>query len=387
MSAPLRLFATLTFALFAMGQIAAPPAEAQPAPGRCWDVAMPGGATARYCMPDRWNGHLVVYAHGTVAVSEPLDFYQLTAPGDVYLPDLMMAMGYAFATTTFRTNGLNTLEAVEDLRLLAAGFPSLFRVAPRRTVLTAVSLGASPAALAIERYPHLFHSGLFIAGPIGSLRVELDYLFHFRVLYDYFFPGVLPGSITHVPPDVARDWESVYRPAVERSATNDPARAFELLRVAQVPHVPGDVPAAAATFSRLLWYHVFGWDDARARLGGVAFDNTDARYRGSSDDTALNQGVARVSGSSAAQMRLLRYENTARPPRPIVILHTTGDDLVPFAQARLYQWRATRNGQGAQVSVLPVERPGHVNLTAAEILRAFLQAADAAGAGLALPRR
>lgn len=347
---------------------------------------MPGGATARYCMPNRWNGHLVVYARGTVAASEPLGFYQLTAPGDIYLPDLVMALGYAFATTTFRANGLNTMEAVEDLRILAEGFPLVFGRAPRRTLLVAVSLGASPAAIALERFPGLFHGGYFLSGPIGSMRMQLDYLFHFRALYDYYFPGVLPGSITNVPPSVQAEWSAIHEPAVWQSVVDDPPRAFEMLRVLKIPHDPGDAIAASDIFERLLWYHVFGWDDAVARLGGVPFDNTRAVYTGSSDDVALNAGVPRVAASPAAQRTLLAYENGARPLRPVLILHNTGDETVPFAQAVLYQWRAQRNGSGRYVVVEPIARSGHVNLTPAELLRGFLRAAEMAGAGLAPAR-
>lgn len=375
------------FALLLCGLALAPGgADANPGPGACWDIPMPGGATARYCMPNRWNGHLVVYARGTVAASEPLGFYQLTAPGDIYLPDLMMALGYAFATTTFRTNGLNTLEAVEDLRILAERFPAVFGRAPRRTLLVAVSLGASPAAIALERFPHLFHGGYFLSGPVGSMRVQLDYLFHVRAVYDYYFPGVLPGSITNVPPGTQADWSSVHEPSLRQAVLDDPARAFEMLRVLKIPHDPGDPVGASDIFERLLWYHVFGWDDAIARLGGVPFDNTRAVYTGSSNDAALNAGVPRVAGSPAAQRALLAYENTARPSRPVLILHNIGDETVPFAQAALYQWRAQRNGRGRFVTVEPVPGLGHVNMSAAEILRGFLRAAELAGAGLAPAR-
>ncbi len=361
-------------------------ARAAHAPGRCWDIPMPGGATARYCMPDRWNGHLVVYARGTVAASEPLDFYQLTLPGDIALPELAMALGYAFATTTFRANGFNTLEAVDDLRILAEGFPLVFGRAPRRTLLVAVSLGASPAAIAIERHPNLFDGGLFISGPIGSLRIQVDYLFHFRALCDYFYPGVIPGSILDVPLGVQDDWYTVHEPAVRQAVLSDPARAFALLRVLKIPHDPADADNAADVFERLLWYHVFGWDDIVSRLGGIPFDNVGARYAGSDDDAALNAGVPRVAADPAARRRLLLYENTARPSRPILILHNVGDETVPFAQAALYRWRAERNGRGRFVEIEAIDRPGHVNMSAAELLRAFLRAADAAGAGLAPPR-
>jgi hypothetical protein len=35
-----------------------------------------------------------------------------------------MGLGYAFATTTYRQNGLAILEGVDDIRELVAAFPS-----------------------------------------------------------------------------------------------------------------------------------------------------------------------------------------------------------------------------------------------------------------------
>lgn len=354
---------------------------------QCYDIQQPGGATARYCIPKLWNGYLVVYAHGTVAASDPLGFYHLELSDDINLPDLVTALGYAFATTTFRTNGLNTLEGVEDLKNLVAGFPSVFGVAPKRVVLAAVSLGCSPAALALERYPNLFNSALLLSGPIGSMGLQLDYLLNFRVLYDYYFPEVLPGSATNVPPELMANWYTAYEASVEQAALNDPERTFELLRVAMVAHAPGDAQAAAKICSELLWYHVFELDDVRTRLGGIPFDNRKVRYRGSSDDTALNQFVTRINGDNAAQLKMFEYENRARPAQPIVIMHNTGDDVVPYWQATLYQWRAQRNGRGKWVTVMPINRTGHVNMTVPELLNGFFTAAEAGGAGLALPRR
>ena len=40
----------------------------------------------------------------------------------------------------------------------------------------------------------LFSSALAACAPIGSFRQQVNYLGDFRVLFDYYFPGVLPGS-------------------------------------------------------------------------------------------------------------------------------------------------------------------------------------------------
>ena len=82
-----------------------------PVPGPCVDDVLPAGALSRICVPAQgWNGSLIVYAHGYVAFNEPLGFYNLELPDGTYLPDLVQSLGFAFATTSYRRNGLAILE-------------------------------------------------------------------------------------------------------------------------------------------------------------------------------------------------------------------------------------------------------------------------------------
>ncbi len=70
---------------------------------------LPSAARSLICVPTPWNGDLVVWAHGYVAFNEPLDFQHLRV-GDLYLPDVAQALGFAFATTSYRTNGLGFIK-------------------------------------------------------------------------------------------------------------------------------------------------------------------------------------------------------------------------------------------------------------------------------------
>src|SRR5215218_3329745 len=58
--------------------------QAQSIPlANCEEGLQVNGATYRICMPQTWNGHLVVYAHGYVAPNPPVGLPedQLTLPG------------------------------------------------------------------------------------------------------------------------------------------------------------------------------------------------------------------------------------------------------------------------------------------------------------------
>ena len=38
-----------------------------------------------------------------------------------------------------------------------------------------------------------------MCGPLGGGRTETDYIGNVRVLFDYYYPWVIPGDVLHVP--------------------------------------------------------------------------------------------------------------------------------------------------------------------------------------------
>ena len=75
---------------------------------------------------------LVVFAHGYVAFNQPLNFYHLTLPDGTSIPGLVESPGFAFATTSYRKNGLAVLEGVEDVKELVQAFQATRSVPLRR---------------------------------------------------------------------------------------------------------------------------------------------------------------------------------------------------------------------------------------------------------------
>lgn len=329
------------------------------------------GAKALFCVPDRgWNGDLIVYAHGYTASVEPLDFQNLTL-GDVYLPELVQALGFAFATTSYRQTGLAIVEGVEDVRDLVRRFPAFALRKPRRVLLVGASEGGIVTTLAIEKYPSVFHGGLALCGPIGDFRRQINYDADFRVLFDHYYPGLIPGSAISVPAEVRDHWYDHYEPLVRAAVLADPALAVEMLTVAKAAYVPGDMATVASTFSGVLWYQVFGTDDAKAKLGGNPFGNLLRRYAGSSDDAALNAGVARFRPELPALARIAPYQTTGRLARPLVVLHTTGDEIIPYMHTALYAAKLVGTGSSSRAHIIPVARYGHCNFQLDEVLQGF----------------
>jgi hypothetical protein len=118
---------------------------------------------------------------------------------------------------------------------------------------------------------------------------------------------------------------------------------------------------------------VFGTQDAAIKLGGNPFGNRFRLYLGSSNDFRLNLLVQRFTASPVALAALQQYETSGDLRIPLVALHTTGDEVVPFAHELIYLTRFDRSDRGLFLP-LPIFRYGHCNFTRDEVLGAFLLA-------------
>ncbi len=363
-----RLVQFVVAGLLAFSLVAPAPAQQAHAALPCTQGVLPGGALYLICVPPgSWNGDLVVYAHGYVAFNQPLGFYNIELPDGSSIPELVLGLGYAFATTSYRQNGLAVLEGVEDIKELVHAFPAIAGRAPSRTYLTGVSEGGLIAALLAERAPGLFSGVLAACGPIGNFRSQINYFGDFRVLFDYFFPSAIPGSPIHIPDEVIGNWEAVYAPTVAAQLAANPAATAQLRRTSKATLDPADpVPGAL----QVLWYNVFATNDARDKLGGNPFDNRTRWYFGSNNDLRLNRRVQRFAADPAALAALLPYETSGALTLPLITLHTTGDETIPFWHELLYLGKVRLSGNGSFLPI-PIFRYGHCNFTANEVLAAF----------------
>jgi pimeloyl-ACP methyl ester carboxylesterase len=349
------------------------PPGPQPAatPGACVDGRLPSQALSRICVPaSGWNGALLVYAHGYVAPTLPVAIDD-PAFGGMPLSGTIQSLGYAFATTSYRRNGLAILEGVDDIRELVAAFPSVAGVAPSRSYLIGFSEGGLISALLAERSPTLFSGVVAACGPIGDFHKQIDYFGDFRVLFDYFYPGSITGSPIEIPLDVINTWTNP-NPAISSALATNPISATQLISVsldsslAQI--VRANASRTVSTTQNLLWYNIFATNDARAQLGGNPYDNAGRVYAGSSDDAKLNAVVERFDADPAALAALAPYQTTGRVINPLIVLHTTGDDVIPFSQATLYM---NKVGSTRNVTLIPVSAYGHCAFSSFDLLGAF----------------
>ncbi len=339
------------------------------------DGVQASGAVYRICMPFLWNGDLLVYAHGYVSPQRPVGIPedQLSLPGGPSLPDVANLLGYAFAVTSYSVNGLAVQSALADLVDLVNIFTQA-KEAPRRVLLVGVSEGGLIATLAVERRPDVFAGGLALCGPYGSFQGQIDHFGDGRVVFDYFFPALLPPSPVAIPPDLAANWEDAYT-TIAQPVLLDPANADKVeqfLAVTKSPFDAADPNTKEATIRQMLWYNVTATNDGKEKLGGQPYDNQRRVFTGSADDVTLNRQVQRFSSDPAAQTTIaVAYETTGKLTRPLLTMHTTGDPIVPYWQMIRYRAKTYVADNIALNETRTVARYGHCSFTSLELLGAF----------------
>jgi pimeloyl-ACP methyl ester carboxylesterase len=290
-------------------------------------------------MPNsNWNGELVVYAHGYVSPDDPLAIPAEAAP----ISNLATFLGYAFATTSYSENGLAVQPGIEDLVDLVGIFTTE-QTEPTKVYLIGASEGGLITALSAEQYPEVYDGAMAMCAPYGDFQAQLNHIGDFRVVFDYFFPGLMPGSPIQIPQTLIDDWDNHYatviEPVISETLIMTPTLISQFMTVTGAPFTPGE-PAAQTqnTIKGMLGYNVFATNNGVAVLGGQPFDNMNRVYTGSEDDTALNIDIARFPADPAATTEVeTHYQTSGDFVIPVVTLHTTQDEIVPYWHVPLYE--------------------------------------------------
>jgi pimeloyl-ACP methyl ester carboxylesterase len=363
----------------------------------CVSGVAPDGALTEVCLPDLWNGEILLWAHGYTNPGPdrppytPLELPAEEASG-FRIKDIVRNLGtaeegfYGYAGTSYRRNGLVAPEAVTDLeqtstwvrgRLTALAAQNGFEELPAITYLVGASEGGLSTVLTMEKTgaTSLFDGGLALCAPAGDFQRQIDWFGDFRVVFDHYFPGVMPGSAVEIPDEetVVTDvnWAST-EAAIGAALLADPGSTQQLLAVTDVPHDVGDPATLEEATTQILRYSFMGTNDATAVLGGNPFGNGETVYDGSDDDVALNEGLARHDAEVAALAAIeSAFQTTGRPQGPLLTMHTTRDPVTPMWHADLYQ--AKNAGAAETVDLIPVDRFGHCGFSLPELLAGFSQ--------------
>jgi hypothetical protein len=198
-----------------------------------------------------------------------------------------------------------------------------------------------------------------------------------RVLFDLFYPGVLPGSAIEVPADVDL-WEEIVTPAVA-AMTADPSGAFLIAQMAQTPVPFASGPELVESIATALSIAAGYPEILELTQGQPYFDNTATVYSGPLPPATLaviNASVQRFAGEFGARKLLeLNYTPTGDLQIPALTLSTFRDPVVPGLHDAFYAQQVEAMGDEDWIVQRSVPGYaggyGHCTFTPQEVAQAF----------------
>jgi pimeloyl-ACP methyl ester carboxylesterase len=352
------------------------------------------GAAYRIEVPLNWNGDLVLYAHGfrgsgtTVWVdSSPLRVYQVTN-------------GFAWAASSYQTNGYDVGQGVRDSHALIDLFRDVFGHRARHVYMTGASMGGHITAATIEHFPHSFVGAMPICGVLGDAK-----------LFDYFLDAnvtaaALTGAPITFPLQPTADFPASYVQLVNgelpalgsgfgRGPTNPPtftplgqewAAAVEQRTGGTRPGFDSafafwnSLPSLAPLNSLPFLFGIYpgltggtiGIANGNVTSNRFTIYQLDGNFRLSPDEIALNRAVLRVSRTALPSRDLSGVPLVAGNPRiPVLSMHDIGDLFVPFSMEQIYALRVALHGESRLLVTRAIRGVNHCDFTLSELQHSF----------------
>lgn len=330
------------------------------------------GAFYRLVRPTNWNGTLLVYAHGYVSPDQPVAI----PPDAEQVIALLTPQGVAVAVSSFSENGWVVKDGTQRTHQLLGIFTSQFGK-PGRVYAAGASMGGLIAIRLIETYPGEFAGVLPACAVAGGLRRQLDYAANVRVLFDLFYPGVLPGSAVDVPPGI-NVMSQIVLPAIAAMQGN-PTGAFAIASIGQTPVPFASGPELLQSVATALSVAAGYPDVLSFTHGQPVFDNSATQYSGALPATTLQWINANVQRFSASRSGLNYVEHNYTPTGdlriPALTLSTFRDPVAPGFHRTIYGAAVTAAGDSnwlVQRSVPGTASGyGHCTFTPQELATAF----------------
>jgi hypothetical protein len=359
-------------------------------PGAHVYTGIRAGAAYRIEVPQHWNGRLVVWAHGyrgdgtTVYVDNPP------------LRAHYIASGFAWAASSYATNGYDVGQGVTDSYSMIDQFRRVTGQAARSALMSGASMGGQVTAVMIEKHPHSFTGAMPMCGVLGDTSlfdyfldanataaaltgVRIDYPLHpgdtyqdqWRAQVARMLPAL--GVTAGAPPTLTatgKTWSAVVerrtggvRPGFDGAfAYWNAARSLDPL--SDLPFLFGLYPALTGGTEKV----------AAGNVAGNQFTfyrSTDGRWP-TAAEWKLNASVLRVHPTIPPSRDLSGVPHVyGRPAIPVLSMHDVGDLFVPFSMEQIYAQRAAANGRAALFVSRAIRGVGHCDFTPAELTQGF----------------
>ncbi|MEV5550578.1 prolyl oligopeptidase family serine peptidase [Streptomyces sp. NPDC052309] len=367
---------------------------------------LPSGAAYVMDVPAGWNGTVLLYSHGYRPAGSPNPAQN--AP-DADTRGKLLAAGYALIGSSYATTGWALTEAVPDQLATLDLFTERYGTA-RRTLAWGTSYGGLVTTALAERHGDRFDGSLamcgLVQGGVANWNSTLDPVFALRTL-------LAPGSGIRLTgftgQDDARAAAQALTSAADAAQRTPEGRA-RIALAAALHNVPGyndptqtepgprdwaGQQAGQYTAVRgLLQQPAFSWrQEAEHRAGGNPSWNTGVDYTAMLRASPLYKEVTELYKEAGASLRAdlaslnraprisadpgaVRWMRdtsalTGRLTDPQLMIHTTGDALIPVQAESAYLRAATAAGSRPLLRQAYVDGPGHCTFTPGETVGAL----------------
>jgi pimeloyl-ACP methyl ester carboxylesterase len=322
----------------------------------------------------KWNGELVMYAHGYVMPGSDIWLpHENPWEKDVVGPlrEMVLSQGYAVAYSSFSENGWAVKDGITRTRQLKGIFKSHFGK-PEKTYLICASMGGVIGVAIAEKHSELVDGVLSICGAVAGPAYQFAHIMHTRALFNLFYPEVIPGDVYDNPYDI--DEGFVFDPvAIGDLIRNDliigNPRAVWIAEIDQVYIEWLDPAELVESIVTALVFNVNGTEDILDRTHGhVPVGNSDTVYTHTPkplnplpvDPVFVNAWVERIPSTPDAEKYMEHwYKPSGKLRIPVVTLHTTRDPAVPYSHQDVFADAVADSGKNDLLREFSVPLFGH----------------------------
>jgi hypothetical protein len=349
-------------------------------------AAIENGAAYRIEVPLNWNGELALYAHGYRGTGTTV--FVDSAP----LRAHFIAKGFAWAASSYQTNGYDVGQGVTDSHALIAQFKKVTGKRARAVYMTGMSMGGHITGVAVEKYRGSFVGAMPSCGVLGDAEL-FDYFLDATVTAAALarvplqfplnpppdFPATFAATVAAIQPALGvktgappaftaqgRQWSN----AVERRSGGDRPGfdgAFAFWNTATnngLPFLFGVYPGTSGG--------TLGVEDGNVTSNRTTWYELDDHWLPTWDEIKLNVTALRVGRTAEPSPDLTGVPKVFANPRiPVLSLHDIGDLFVPISMEQVYASRAAANGQARNFVSRAIRANGHCDFTAGELTRGF----------------
>lgn len=342
------------------------------------------GSLYQLYLPREWNGTAVFYAHGIRDVLEPVSLRDQDNLGAIR--DQLGQRGIAVAYSSYSENGYAEKDGVQRTHQLRGLFASQFGT-PARSLIVGHSLGGLVALNVAEMFADQYDGAAAFCGVVGGTQAEFNHMVTTRMLFDLFYPGILPGTYDQIPPGLIID--QAKQGQIVAAITANPLGLLAIASIKQAnlqfqlgsPQMQQQMVTSLIT---ALSFHARGADNVLPLMNGFPFDNMNTIYTASAVPLLPPQVLAGVlamveanAPRRAGDPSAMNYTERNFTPSgalriPTITLHNTADPLVPFFHEQLL----AENVGNAGATGLLVQRSkpvyGHCQFTVPEQIQAIV---------------